>query len=177
MDSVTSCAWLPDSERFVSGSIDKHIYMWHLDGRCIRHWKGSRINDLAISRSGKWMVSTSNEKKFHLYDLVKDTEIAVQEQESIISLCLSKHSDMLLVNLQNQKIHLWDLNDFFASNGAISLPTEPVRVASLRKFSFALRSYDPVTVAALPSTLRLRACRGKSVGGKNIQRTSRAGRE
>ena len=127
MDSVTSCAWLPDSERFVSGSIDKHIYMWHLDGRCIRHWKGSRINDLAISRSGKWMVSTSNEKKFHLYDLVKDTEIAVQEQESIISLCLSKHSDMLLVNLQNQKIHLWDLNDFFASNGAISLPTEPVR--------------------------------------------------
>ena len=127
MDSVTSCAWLPDSERFVSGSIDKYIYMWHLDGRCIRHWKGSRINDLAISRSGKWMVSTSNEKKFHLYDLVKDTEIAVQEQESIISLCLSKHSDMLLVNLQNQKIHLWDLNDFFASNGAISLPTEPVR--------------------------------------------------
>ena len=127
VDSVTSCAWLPDSEKFVSGSIDKHIYMWHLDGRCIRHWKGSRINDLAISRNGKWMVSTSNEKKFLLYDLVKDTELTVQEQESIISLCLSKQSDLLLVNLQNQKIHLWDLNDFFASQGTCSLPTEPVR--------------------------------------------------
>jgi WD40 repeat protein len=126
-DSVTSCAWLPDSERFVSGSIDKYIYMWHLDGRCIKNWKGSRINDLAISRSGKWMVSISNEKKFQLYDLVKDAELAVQEQESIISLCLSKHSDLLLVNLQNQKIHLWDLNDFFASQGTAPLPTEPIR--------------------------------------------------
>ncbi|UPR04175.1 WD40 repeat domain-containing protein [Chloropicon primus] len=127
-DSVTSCAWLPDSKRFVSGSIDKHIYMWHLDGRCIRHWKGSRINDLAISRNGKWMVSTSNEKKFHLFNLVMDTETIVQEQESIISLCLSKHSDLLLVNLQNQKIHLWDLNEFFECCGTPdALPTEPVR--------------------------------------------------
>lgn len=128
LDSVTSCAWLPDSKRFVSGSIDKHIYMWHLDGRLVRHWKGSRINDLAISRNGKWMVSTSNEKKFHLFNLAMDTETVVYEQESIISLCLSKHSDLLLVNLQNQKIHLWDLNEFFESCGSPeALPIEPIR--------------------------------------------------
>lgn len=123
VDSVTSCAWFPDSARFVSGGIDKHIYMWSIHGEDpVRHWKGSRINDLAVSHSGKWMVSTSNEKKFQIYDLSRDCEEFVAESESIISLCLAKQSDLLLVNLQNQKIHLWDLNKYSETG---ELPTEP----------------------------------------------------
>ena len=76
------------------------------------------------------MVSTSNEKKLHIYDLVNDTEEYISETESIISLCLSKHSDVLLVNLQNQKIHLWDLTRYAETR---LLPKEPIQRYAIPK--------------------------------------------
>jgi WD40 repeat protein len=29
---VTACAWLPDSQRFVTGGHDRHMYMWDVSG-------------------------------------------------------------------------------------------------------------------------------------------------
>lgn len=42
---VSSCAWFPDSKRFVCGSSDpeKGIYMWDCEGKEIKSWRGLRM--------------------------------------------------------------------------------------------------------------------------------------
>lgn len=58
--NVTSCAWFPDGLRFMTGSLDKHMYMWHVDGRELKAWQGSdRVNDLALSPDGTHLVGAS----------------------------------------------------------------------------------------------------------------------
>lgn len=34
--AVTACAWLPDSQRFVTGGHDSHMYMWDVGGNEVR---------------------------------------------------------------------------------------------------------------------------------------------
>lgn len=38
-DAVTSCAWLPDSRRLLSGSVDKCILMHDIEGNELQRWK------------------------------------------------------------------------------------------------------------------------------------------
>lgn len=60
VQNVTSCAWFPDGQRFMTGSLDKHMYMWHIDGRELKAWKGQdRVNDLALSPEGTHLVGLS----------------------------------------------------------------------------------------------------------------------
>ncbi|XP_047260584.1 WD repeat-containing protein WDS homolog isoform X2 [Capsicum annuum] len=59
---ISSCAWFPDSKRFVCGSSDpeKGIYMWDCEGNEIRSWKGMRmpkVLDLAITADGEKLIS------------------------------------------------------------------------------------------------------------------------
>jgi len=113
---VTSCSWLPDGKHLVSGGLDKAMYMWDSEnGQEVAAFKGSgaRINDIAVSKCGGWVFSSSNEKKFRVHALQgrrlkKDHEFV--ESESILSICLSACNRYLLVNLQNQNIHLWDFS-------------------------------------------------------------------
>ena len=113
---VTSCSWLPDGRHLISGGLDKSMYMWDAEtGQEVAAFKGSgaRINDIAVSRCGRWVFSSSNEKKFRVHPLQgrrlkKEREFV--ESESILSICLSACNCYLLVNLQNQNIHLWDFS-------------------------------------------------------------------
>ena len=113
---VTSCSWLPDGRHLISGGLDKSMYMWDTEtGQEVAAFKGSgaRINDIAVSRCGRWVFSSSNEKKFRVHPLQgrrlkKEREFV--ESESILSICLSACNRYLLVNLQNQNIHLWDFS-------------------------------------------------------------------
>lgn len=73
-DTVTSCAWLPDGQRFVSGSVDKHIYLWNLEGDVLHKWSGIRVTDLAVSRDGRLMLAIS-EKKIRMYCLEDMSEV------------------------------------------------------------------------------------------------------
>merc|ERR1712224_769896 len=112
----TSCSWLPDGRHLISGGLDKSMYMWDTEtGQEVAAFKGSgaRINDIAVSRCGRWVFSSSNEKKFRVHPLQgrrlkKEREFV--ESESILSICLSACNRYLLVNLQNQNIHLWDFS-------------------------------------------------------------------
>jgi WD40 repeat protein len=153
-DSITAAAWLPSGKRFVTGGLDKMIYVWDLEGNeaggvysivyalCIlyitvyahmhsavstrelnparpvalkapgfnpwslrsenpeneipvsklafsngvssstaydsvRHWKGMRINDLAISADGKTLVTICMDKKITLRRFEDDGQVMV----------------------------------------------------------------------------------------------------
>ncbi|KAJ7199515.1 hypothetical protein O6H91_Y498000 [Diphasiastrum complanatum] len=108
----TSCAWFPDGRRFVSGAVDRCIYMWDLNGNELDSWKGARmprINDLAITSDGIHMVSVSSEKHIRVHNLEKKSEQVIEEEVSVTSLSVSKDGKYLLVNLASQEIHMWDL--------------------------------------------------------------------
>jgi len=110
-DSVTACAWFPDGKHFVSGGIDKNIFMMDIDGNEVKTWTCARINDLAISHDGKYMIVICQEKKIRIYNLEDKTEDYIQETESITSLELSEDSQYLLVNISSHEIHIWDLEN------------------------------------------------------------------
>ena len=108
-DAVTSCAWLPDGQSFVSSSLDKAIYLWNIDGEIRYRWVGARVTDLAITHDGQKMVAVCHEKKIRVYDLEKKTEVCLQEDNSITSLSLSSDSRYALINLSAQEVRVWDL--------------------------------------------------------------------
>jgi len=113
-DSVTTCAWLSCGQRFVTGGFDRNIYMWDIHGNELRQWKGGRINDLVVTPDGKYLVSTHgglSEKSIVIHDLESGTEETIMETHAITSLHISRDGRHLLVNLQCQEIHLWDISD------------------------------------------------------------------
>eukprot|EP00967_Tisochrysis_lutea_P125818 scaffold211894_cov34-Tisochrysis_lutea.AAC.4 len=54
-ESVTSCAWFPSGNSFVSSSLDKSIVLWHIGGDVVQKWHGIRVADMAVCiASGSW---------------------------------------------------------------------------------------------------------------------------
>ncbi|KAF6165184.1 hypothetical protein GIB67_000768 [Kingdonia uniflora] len=111
---VSSCAWFPDSKRLVCGSSDpdKCIYMWDLDGKELEAWRGVRVpkvSDLAVTPDGEHLISICSEKDIRIYNFGTKTEWVVKEEHAITSLSVSRDSEFLIVNLNSQEIHLWDV--------------------------------------------------------------------
>jgi WD40 repeat protein len=108
---VTCCAWLPDGEGFISGSVEKNLYQWRTDGSIAHQWSGFRTMDVVLSSDGKQMVACC-EKKIRVFDLNDKSELySMQESDSITSISLSKDNHFLLVNLSISEVHLWDLQE------------------------------------------------------------------
>ncbi|THF94757.1 hypothetical protein TEA_001416 [Camellia sinensis var. sinensis] len=111
---LVSCGWFPDGKGIVSGMTDKSICLWDLEGRELECWKGQRtlnISDMAITDDGKRIISICRETAILLLDREAKFERLIEEQEVITSFSLSKDNKFLLVNLMNQEIHLWSIED------------------------------------------------------------------
>ncbi|KAJ4967648.1 hypothetical protein NE237_014349 [Protea cynaroides] len=111
---VNSCAWFPDSKRLVCGSSepDKCIYMWDLDGIELQTWRGTRlpkVMDLAVTPDGQHLISVFSEKEIRIYNFKTKSERVITEEHTITSLSVSRDSELLIVNLNSQEIHMWDV--------------------------------------------------------------------
>ncbi|KAK3007559.1 hypothetical protein RJ639_014405 [Escallonia herrerae] len=111
---VSSCAWFPDSKRLVCGSSDpeKGIYMWDHVGNEIKAWKGMRmpkVLDIAVTPDGENLVSIFAEKEIRIFHVETNNERVISEEHSITSLSISGDSKFLIVNLNSQEIHMWDI--------------------------------------------------------------------
>ncbi len=71
---VTSCAWLPCGTKFVSGSTDKHIFLWTAEGSLLFKWSGVRIHDLAVTNDGKNLLAVT-EKRIRMFSFEDKSEI------------------------------------------------------------------------------------------------------
>ncbi|PIA30235.1 hypothetical protein AQUCO_05700146v1 [Aquilegia coerulea] len=110
---LISCGWLPDGKRVFSGLSDKSICMWDLDGKELECWKGQRtlkISDMAITDDGR-IISMCRETAILLLDREAKIERLIEEDQTITSFSLSRDNKFLLVNLLNQEIHLWSIED------------------------------------------------------------------
>ncbi|CAK0785253.1 hypothetical protein CVIRNUC_008459 [Coccomyxa viridis] len=108
--NVSSSAWMPDSRRFVVGTVDRMAFMYDVEGALIRKIKLLRINDLALTRDGTVMVMVTQEKLIKVQRLSsdgKDVAVTVVESAPIMSMALSPDNSFILVNLASHTIHLW----------------------------------------------------------------------
>ena len=50
--------------RLLSGSTDKYIYMFDAQtGAKLQSWKGHIVHDLIVSHDGRYLISTTSERK------------------------------------------------------------------------------------------------------------------
>ncbi|XP_050208186.1 WD repeat-containing protein WDS homolog [Mercurialis annua] len=111
---VSTCAWFPDSKRFVCGSSDpeKGICMWDCDGNEIKAWRGTRmpkVLDLAVTPDGEHLISVFSDKDIRIFNLVTNAERVISEEHPVTSLSISNDSKFFIVNLNSQEIHMWDV--------------------------------------------------------------------
>src|SRR2546429_6686076 len=48
-EGMSACAWLNDSQLFVTASLDRHIILWDVHGNQICFWETSMVRDLCFS--------------------------------------------------------------------------------------------------------------------------------
>ncbi|KAA8550682.1 hypothetical protein F0562_002366 [Nyssa sinensis] len=111
---VSSCAWFPDSKRLVCGSSnpERGIYMWDCEGNEIKAWRGMRmpkVLDLAVTPDGENLISIFTEKEIRILNVGTNAERVISEEHPITSLSVSGDSKFLIVNLNSQEIHMWDV--------------------------------------------------------------------
>ncbi|GAW12532.1 hypothetical protein ANO14919_019020 [Xylariales sp. No.14919] len=112
-EPVSSCVWAPDNKSFIIGSLDKveSLVQWDLSAEKIHDWKGPpRIEELALSPDGRWLVAMDCEKHIHVYNFrTREFEYKLDLKFRLTSLSISENSRYLLVNQTNGYAQLVDL--------------------------------------------------------------------
>lgn len=110
---VTSAAWAPDGESFVTGSLDNQSQLchWSVKGQAIFTWPGSyRVRDCAISPDGQRLVAISADKRLFVYDFVTRVEqYSLSLKLDLTSINISRDSQYMLVNMSDSEIQLLDI--------------------------------------------------------------------
>jgi WD40 repeat protein len=110
-DSLTSAAWLPDGQSFVTGGIKGHFYNCDMDGNIRETWEGIRVRCLQTLPDGQVLAADSL-KRIRSYNFkdISDANI-IQEDFQIMSFTLNKVGSLALISVVAQGIHLWDIKD------------------------------------------------------------------
>ncbi|KAI1342105.1 WD40 repeat-like protein [Xylariaceae sp. FL0016] len=112
-EPVSSCVWAADNQSFITGSLDKDtsLVQWDLDGNKIYDWASvHRVEELAVSPDGHWLVAMDHENQIHVYNFVtRDFEYKMDLRCRLTSVSISHDSRYLLVNQNNGIAQLIDL--------------------------------------------------------------------
>ncbi|KAI0166823.1 WD domain-containing protein [Hypoxylon sp. FL1284] len=112
-EPVTSCVWAPDNKSFVTGALDKNhsLVQWNLEGEKLCDWNSThRVEDLALSPDGRWLVALNAESAVYVYNFVnQELKYQMDLQHRLTSITISQNSRYLLVNHNNGMAQLIDL--------------------------------------------------------------------
>lgn len=101
-EPVSSCAWAPDGLSFVLGSFDKSYALVERStkGEELYAWPTKvRVEDLAISPDGRWLIAMDDTNQIHVYDFATRDMLYVMAMGCrITSISVSKDSKYLLIN-------------------------------------------------------------------------------
>jgi WD40 repeat protein len=113
-DTVTSGAW-ESATCVYTASIDKKIIAWDLpasggEPRERECFKVPRVNDMAFSADGTLLAAVCAEKRVRLWWPATGREAWLTESQPVTSLCVSAQGRFILLHMQSQELHLWDLS-------------------------------------------------------------------
>ncbi|XP_023934953.1 WD repeat-containing protein 26 [Bicyclus anynana] len=108
-DSLTAVAWHDSSDKFVCGGARGQFYHCALDGTLINNWDGVRVNALACRADGK-VLAADTHHRVRAYDFSDLTDRnLIQEEHAVMAMTLNAADTLLLLNVANQGVHLWDI--------------------------------------------------------------------
>eukprot|EP00479_Gromia_sphaerica_P012526 TRINITY_DN664_c0_g1_i1.p1 TRINITY_DN664_c0_g1~~TRINITY_DN664_c0_g1_i1.p1 ORF type:complete len:223 (+),score=22.99 TRINITY_DN664_c0_g1_i1:242-910(+) len=123
-----SCAWFPDSKKFILSSMDREISIHNLQGIELETigGAGDRVFHIALSKDGSRLVCTTTEYSILIFDMRRTTHfVEIKHDKRITSFSLSNdpHGRFALLNVAGKpptssaqrvnvegEIHLWDLD-------------------------------------------------------------------
>ena len=114
-DTIFSVAFSPQGDRILSGSSDKTIRLWNLDGNQLGNpFRGhsGRVWSVAFNPQGDRIISGSSDKTLRLWDLDGNQLGNPFEGHSgnVLSVAFSPQGDRILSGSSDKTIRLWDLD-------------------------------------------------------------------
>jgi WD repeat-containing protein 26 len=107
---VTSCVWAPDGQSIILGSMDKEraLCQWSLEGVRLYNWTTRhRIEDIAISPDGQWLVCMAYGNKLVVFNYVtKELDSEPELSSRPTSISIGQDSEFLLVNKEDGEARL-----------------------------------------------------------------------
>ncbi|XP_028170015.1 WD repeat-containing protein 26 [Ostrinia nubilalis] len=109
-DSLTAVAWHAGSDKFVCGGARGQFYHCSLDGALINSWDGVRVNALVCRGDGRTVLAADTHHRVRAYDFTDLTDRnVIQEEHAVMAMTLNAADTLLLLNVANQGVHLWDI--------------------------------------------------------------------
>ena len=113
-EPVSSCVWAPDGQSFVTACLDKerNLCQWNLNGELVYDWsRNHRLQDLAVSPDGHYLVAMSNETEIYIYNFVtREMESEMDLKVKLGSVSISQDSKYLLVNKVTGTAEMFDIH-------------------------------------------------------------------
>ena len=160
--SVESVAFSPQGDRVVSGSRDKMLRLWDLEGNVVGSpFKGHSgwVLSVAFSPQGDCIVSGSRDKTLRLWDLEGNAIGSPFEGHSdwVESVAFSPQGDRIVSGSDDKTLQLWDLK-----GNMVGSPFKG-HSSSVHSVAFSPQG-DRIASGSRDTTLRLWDLKGNPVG-------------
>ncbi|CAI9265022.1 unnamed protein product [Lactuca saligna] len=86
--------------------------MWDCEGNEIKAWRGTRmpkVLDIVVTPNGEYLITIFSDKDIRILNVATNAERVISEEHPITSLPVSGDNKYLIVNLNSQEIHMWDV--------------------------------------------------------------------